>query len=457
MDSVVSLITGEGLSPEMRVWSALLPTLLVSAYFIVGMIIWSIKCALFGVEKDQETLKRGSTKIMGFYLRHYYFWLTRPIWGFFYKMRVPPTCVTTLSGLIGAASGIAAAAGRFSLAGWLFIFSGMLDTFDGRLARSRGLSTTWGAAIDSTLDRYADFALLMGMAWYYRADGWPLVTCLFMMMGVALVPYIRARGEALGVKVTGGLMQRPERTMYLGSALALSPVFNAIFWPDEPVHSPHRVAAVMLVIVTLITNWTALTRLYTLVDALKHGRDATAKTEEEKKSDAAERSTVRKMGLNIAAAVIATGVDFAVVMALVHSIPWFRNSEGFATAVGCVAGGIVNFILNRIVTFRSKDAVAPQALRYFGVSLCSMLWNSLGVSLCLSLARSVGVETGKGTIALTVAWWCVRGLVFLLWNYPFQSMYVFGDGEKMAKAVAEEEAAKAAAAAQAASSEKSSA
>lgn len=443
MDSLVSLVTGEGLSPEMRVWSALLPTLVVASYFIVGMVVWSIRCAVRGIEKDQETLKRGSTKIMGFYLRHYYFWLTRPIWGFFYKMRVPPTCVTTLSALIGIASGVAAAAGRFSLSGWLFIFSGMLDTFDGRLARSRGLSTTWGAAIDSTLDRYADFALLMGMAWYYRNDGWPFVACLFMLMGLALVPYIRARGEALGVKVTGGLMQRPERTMYLGSALALSPVFNAIFWPDEGAHPMHWVAAVMLVLVTLVTNWTALTRLYTLVDALKHGRSATSMTDEERAAEKAKDgkdSTARKMGLNVMASVVATVADFAIVMALVRAIPWFKDSEGFATAVGCVAGGVVNFILNRVVTFRSKDKVAPQALRYFGVSLCSMVWNSLGVSLCLSMAESAGIATGDGALSLTVAWWCVRGLVFLLWNYPLHSMYVFGDGEQMARAVAEEEA-----------------
>ena len=152
------------------------------------------------------------------------------------------------------------------------------------------------------------------------------------------------------------------------------------------------------------------------------------------------RTGAQKMGFNILAAVIATGADYLVVMALVKSIPFFRDSEGIATAVGCAAGGIINFTLNRIITFRSKDAILPQAGRYAGASFGSMIWNSLGVSLCLSLASSAGFGVGEKDLSLTVSWWLVRGLVFLLWNYPMHSMYVFGDGEKMAAAVAAEEA-----------------
>ncbi len=417
MDSVLNLITGRDLSPEMRVWSALMPALLVSAYFIIGMIVWSIKCALFGIEKDEETLRRGSTKIMGFYLRHYYFWLMKPLWGFLSWARVPPTCITTFSALVGLGSGFAAASGRFALAGWLFIFSGILDTFDGRIARSRGLSTTWGAAIDSTLDRYADFAILMGMAWYYRTT-WVLLPALFMMLGVALVPYIRARGEALGVKVTGGLMQRAERTMYLGGSLALSPVLEAIFWPDAAMPM-HWLAVIALLIIALMTNWTALTRLYTLVDALKRGRKATAEAEREAKG---ERTFFQKLGLNVMAAAAATIADFLLVLALMETVTAVRFSPGVATAIGCLVGGILNFTLNRIITFRSKGAIAPQIGRYFGVSLGSLILNAFGVALVASLPD----------LDYRVSWWVVRGLVFLLWNYPLHSSYVFGDEQRPA-------------------------
>ncbi len=420
METLLNLVTGRDLSPELRVWSALMPALLVSAYFIVGMIVWSIKCALFGVEKDEETLRRGSSVIMGFYLRHYYFWLMKPLWGFLSWARVPPTCITTFSALVGLGSGFAAAAGRFALAGWLFIFSGILDTFDGRIARSRGLSTTWGAAIDSTLDRYADFAILIGMAWYYRTT-WVLIPTLLMMMGVALVPYIRARGEALGVKVTGGLMQRAERTMYLGVSLALSPVLEAIFWPEAEMPM-HWMTVIALVIIALMTNWTALTRLYTLVDALKRGKSATAEAEREARG---ERGFFQKLGLNAMAAILATVADFLVVLALVETVSAVRLSPGVATALGCVVGGILNFTLNRIVTFRSKDALAPQIGRYFGVSLGSMILNAFGVALVTSLPE----------VDYRVSWWLVRGLVFLLWNYPLHSSYVFGD-EKPAEASA---------------------
>jgi len=44
----------------------------------------------------------------------------------------------------------------------------ILDTLDGKVARVRNRMTRAGAAFDSLLDRYADGAVLFGLAFYFR-------------------------------------------------------------------------------------------------------------------------------------------------------------------------------------------------------------------------------------------------------------------------------------------------
>ena len=267
MDAFLTLLLGHEMSASMRIWSALAPALLISTLFILGLIVFLARSAVWGVPQDPETIERGGSMLVGSFLRHYFFWLIRPLWSLVVKSGIPPITITTLSVLLGIGSGFAAAAGRFALAGWLFIFSGILDTLDGRLARFRNQVTTWGAAIDSTLDRLSDMAVLMGLAWYYR-HSWVLLMCLLSMTGSSLVPYIRARGEGLGVSIKDGLAQRVERVVYLGVGVALSPVLEALLFPGDP-HPMHWLAVVALVALAITSNLTAAMRLFSLIRALK--------------------------------------------------------------------------------------------------------------------------------------------------------------------------------------------
>jgi len=88
-----------------------------------------------------------------------------------------------------------------------------------------------------------------------------------------------------------------------------------------------------------------------------------------------------------------------------------------ATAGGCLVGALVNFGFNRTVTFRSSGAPLAQAGRYAIVSLTSLGLNAGGVSVLLF----------HPAIPYALAWWTVRLAVFLLWNFPLHSTYVFGD------------------------------
>jgi phosphatidylglycerophosphate synthase len=398
-DNLAAWLTGD-LSPSARIWSALAPALLACGYFLGGLLLFCVRCAIKGVPQDTETLTRGKTVLVGFFLRHYFFWVIQPLWKLLLRSGLPANALSMLSGLLGVSSGVAVAAGRFALGGWLFLAAGILDVMDGRVARTRKEANPAGAALDSVLDRYVDSAMLMGLSWYYR-DTWVLLPALVAFLGSSLVPYVRAKGEGLGVSVRDGAMQRLERVLFLGVGTALSPILEALFWPEQK-HPMHWLAVAGLVFVAILSNVTALSRFRKLVAALAPKKPQPART------------GVALFGFNAAAGAVATAVDFAAVLAMVE---WGGLSPTWATVVGCVLGGVVNYSLNRVITFRSSGAVAPQLARYTVVSATSALLNAGGVALM----------TLHPQLAYTLGWWLVRGVVYFAWNLPLQRDYVFND------------------------------
>jgi CDP-diacylglycerol--glycerol-3-phosphate 3-phosphatidyltransferase len=95
-----------------------------------------------------------------------------------------------------------------------FVFS---DTIDGIMARLRGRSSTWGAFLDSTLDRFGDAAIFSGLVLYYALhprENWATAfVCLALACLVLgqLVSYARARAEGLGMTAAVGIAERADR------------------------------------------------------------------------------------------------------------------------------------------------------------------------------------------------------------------------------------------------------
>jgi phosphatidylglycerophosphate synthase/putative flippase GtrA len=396
---------------DVPLWKALAPGLVLGAYFIGALVLFTLVTLLRGLPRDAEVGPRGRTVLIGFYLRHYFFWTVKPLWALVLASGIPATGITILSALIGAASGFAAAAGHFTSAGWLFILSGILDTLDGRVARVRKEESRAGSAIDSVLDRYTDSAVLIGLGWYYR-EGWELLAVLFALFGGSMVPYVRAKGESLGVAIRGGQLQRAERVMVLGVALAGSPILEAVLQHGGP-HPAHGLVVAALVFLAVGSNVTALSRLAELLRALRTPRPP------------ARRRWTTQVALTVVAAALATGFDYGIVLELVEGL---GMSPAAATGLGAAAGGFLNFHLNRVITFRASGAQLPQAARYTVVSGMSALLNAGGVA----------VLTMNPMPDYRVAWWIARGAVFLLWNFPLQRIYVFPPDDAAAAGAAKE-------------------
>ncbi len=101
----------------------------------------------------------------------------------------------------------------------------LLDLVDGALARARGITSPWGAFLDSTLDRVADAAIFSGLVWWFLGRGDEPVlaaVALYCLVAGAIVSYAKARAEGLGMRCDVGIAERSERTIIVLVATGLS-------------------------------------------------------------------------------------------------------------------------------------------------------------------------------------------------------------------------------------------
>jgi CDP-diacylglycerol--glycerol-3-phosphate 3-phosphatidyltransferase len=107
----------------------------------------------------------------------------------------------------------------------VFVLGSILDILDGALARVGGKSTVFGAFLDSTTDRVGEGAMLAAIALIFARSGNDTAV-VFTIVGVAgsfLVPYVRAKAEALGLRGDVGLGSRAERVVLITAGLVLAP------------------------------------------------------------------------------------------------------------------------------------------------------------------------------------------------------------------------------------------
>jgi phosphatidylglycerophosphate synthase len=119
--------------------------------------------------------------------------------------------------LVSVAAACTAAGGWLLLAGFLLLLSGFFDLLDGAVARNMSMMTRFGGFLDSVLDRYSDLLVMLGVGVYFlRAnDHLFCAVTFFAAVGVAIIPYVRARAEAAEIECRNGILERPERIILL--------------------------------------------------------------------------------------------------------------------------------------------------------------------------------------------------------------------------------------------------
>ena len=162
------------------------------------------------------------------------------------KAGISPNALTVFGFCAVLAVAWVLSTGRFFLGGFLVLLSSSLDFLDGALARATGRSTKFGAFLDSTLDRFSDAALFLGLLAYYASQGsyHHILLVGAALTGSLVTSYARARAESLGLQDEVGIFTRTERVVLLAIGL----IFNQML--------------VILWIIAVLSNFTALQRIY---------------------------------------------------------------------------------------------------------------------------------------------------------------------------------------------------
>lgn len=165
--------------------------------------------------------------------------------------------------------------GDFSYLGWagaLILFAGLFDMLDGQVARLGKMASSFGSFLDSVLDRYSELFMFLGIVYYLVAHHY-LISSLFAFIGLIgsmMVSYTRARAEGLGIECKGGLMQRPERIVLIGSTALACGIASMYIGGDYklyvkgiPFHifETMSIFTIPLTILAVLTNITAFHRL----------------------------------------------------------------------------------------------------------------------------------------------------------------------------------------------------
>lgn len=144
----------------------------------------------------------------------------RPVARAVLKLGVTPAAVTWF----GTISVTVVCLVAFPL-GWLWqgaavaMVLSLSDMLDGHMARESGTTSSWGAFLDSSLDRVTDAAILGGLAWHLGLTTGPVwaIVAIWALVAAQLTSYLKARAEAVGATADVGVVTRADRV-----ALALA-------------------------------------------------------------------------------------------------------------------------------------------------------------------------------------------------------------------------------------------
>src|ERR687889_1203087 len=146
------------------------------------------------------------------------------------ESRLTPNAIS-LTGLLLClvAAGLVFAEYYF-LGGVAFILGSICDTLDGRYSRMSGKGTSFGAFLDSTLDRMEEGIVLTAVAYQFSQAGNDAAVAAVVVAVLAslMVSYTRARAEALGVECQVGIADRAGRVVILSAGLVLAGIGDVL-------------------------------------------------------------------------------------------------------------------------------------------------------------------------------------------------------------------------------------
>ncbi len=170
---------------------------------------------------------------------------------FFVNLKIGPNALSFTALISGIGAGVLFFLKHPFWAGIMIVICGLFDILDGKVAANTNQKSLFGAIFDSTLDRYSEFFIYLGLAAYFR-NHWALWLTFWTILGSSMVSYTRARAEGLGIECKIGIMQRAERMLLLFLGAMIGSLGN-IFDPAM---------ITVLAIIAVFSNITAIQRTF---------------------------------------------------------------------------------------------------------------------------------------------------------------------------------------------------
>lgn len=148
------------------------------------------------------------------------------------RLGIRPNGLTISSLVIMIATGFVLAQGWFFIGGCVLFLGGVLDSLDGELARALNCETKFGAFLDSIADHFGDFAVYLGLLWWYTNHYSQLEIFLIFiaLFGSLFGSQIRSRAGMIGIDTkTIGLFTRFERILVMSISLLANEVVIALW------------------------------------------------------------------------------------------------------------------------------------------------------------------------------------------------------------------------------------
>jgi CDP-diacylglycerol--glycerol-3-phosphate 3-phosphatidyltransferase len=183
-----------------------------------------------------------------------YFKVVEPIGGWLISAGIHPNSITWAGLALTLIAAFLFAKGSFLAGGIFLVIAGTCDVLDGMVARKTDMKSKFGAFFDSTVDRYSDIMIFLGIAIFFNAL-YIHILILFAITGSLLTSYTRARAGAMQIDCKVGLMQRPERVTYIAAAAVFDGIIGKIFSVE------HFLVIVVIWFVAIVSNITVLQRV----------------------------------------------------------------------------------------------------------------------------------------------------------------------------------------------------
>lgn len=150
----------------------------------------------------------------------------------FARIGVSPNMATMIGFGLNVIVALVLVADQPVISGLLLLVASAFDMVDGAIARATGQFSTFGGFLDSTVDRYSEIVVYIGLViWLNTTNDDHIGSTLVVVSatGALMISYARAKAESIGYKASVGLVARPERVVLLAICLIIGQPLLALW------------------------------------------------------------------------------------------------------------------------------------------------------------------------------------------------------------------------------------